>query len=333
MKKIISFLVAILVILSVSSAFAAGFTDVAESDPLYEKIQLLSELEILNGYEDGSFRPNNTVKRSEFTAMVIRALELSDVADGMKNKRSFNDVPQGHWAEGFINLAADMGIINGRGEGIFDPEGKVLHEEAIKMLMVAMGYIDLAENYGGYPNGYIQIARTIGSLDGIQVEKGTAADRKMIAEMFYNSLADEYMSGEETEEEITDTVSAFEKEVLTLVNEIRVDAGLSSLSWDDALGQVARAHSEDMRNRNYMAHDNPDGLSPFDRMRNAGIHYMTAAENVAAGQTTPQAVVDSWMNSEGHRANILNPDFNKLGVGYASGGGIYGHYWTQNFTN
>ena len=125
--------------------------------------------------------------------------------------------------------------------------------------------------------------------------------------------------------------SAYELEVLDLVNAERAKKGLSKLTWSDELANVARAHSKDMLNRKFFSHTNPDGQSPFDRMRAAGIRYSSAGENIAAGQRTPQEVVNAWMNSEGHRANILNASFTKLGVGYVTGNGAYSTYWTQNF--
>lgn len=124
--------------------------------------------------------------------------------------------------------------------------------------------------------------------------------------------------------------SANEKEVYELVNKVRAQNGLSQLKWADDLAAVARAHSRDMINRKFFSHNNPDGLSPFDRMKAAGISYRTAAENIAYGQKTPEAVMNAWMNSSGHRANILNANVKEIGVGAVadSSGTIY---WTQEF--
>ncbi|MBQ2896855.1 MAG: hypothetical protein IJE46_00840 [Clostridia bacterium] len=127
------------------------------------------------------------------------------------------------------------------------------------------------------------------------------------------------------------TASEYELEVLELVNAERKKNGLSSLSWDNRAAEVARAHSKDMADRNFFSHTNPDGKSPFDRLKAYGISYKSAAENIAAGQATPQEVVKSWMNSEGHRANILNKTVTKLGVGYYKSNSGYKHYWTQCF--
>lgn len=123
-----------------------------------------------------------------------------------------------------------------------------------------------------------------------------------------------------------------EQQVLKLVNEVRAENGLSPLTWADDLANVARAHSQDMINRNFFSHTNPDGLSPFDRLKNSGISYRAAAENIAYGQKTAEAVMDAWMNSSGHRANILSSSVKELGVGAAkaSNGTIY---WTQVFVS
>ena len=127
-------------------------------------------------------------------------------------------------------------------------------------------------------------------------------------------------------------LSLWPKEVMRLTNEIREEHGLCVLEWNDALAKAAYKHSLDMVNRQFFDHENPDGDSPVDRIKNEGLIFFTAAENIAAGQSSPQAVVKAWMESEGHRANILNPDLKQIGVGVARGG-IYGIYWTQDFTS
>ncbi|WP_448617541.1 CAP domain-containing protein [Geodermatophilus sp. URMC 65] len=119
-----------------------------------------------------------------------------------------------------------------------------------------------------------------------------------------------------------------EAAVLALVNEARVDAGCGALTADPALAAVARAHSADMRDRDYFSHTSPEGLSPFDRAERAGIDY-SRAENIAFGQADATAVMEAWLGSPGHRANILDCELTKLGVGVAEGPG--GPWWTQLF--
>ena len=125
-------------------------------------------------------------------------------------------------------------------------------------------------------------------------------------------------------------LSAMEQEVFALVNSERAKNGLSALSWADDVAAVARAHSSDMINRGFFSHTNPDDESPFDRLKNNGISYTTAAVNIAYGQKTPADVINAWMNSSGHRANILNKNVTELGVGAVknNNGTIY---WTQVF--
>ncbi len=122
-------------------------------------------------------------------------------------------------------------------------------------------------------------------------------------------------------------VREFETEVVRLVNEIRTKNGLKALTEDWELSRVARYKSQDMKDNRYFSHNSPVYGSPFDMIKNFGISYRTAGENIAKGQSTPQAVVNAWMNSSGHRANILNSSYTRIGVGYVANG----RYWTQMF--
>lgn len=126
---------------------------------------------------------------------------------------------------------------------------------------------------------------------------------------------------------VDSTVRSYEAEVVRLVNEIRVKNGLSTLTEDWELSRVARYKSQDMKDNNYFSHTSPVYGSPFQMIKNFGLSYRSAAENIAKGQATPQAVVNSWMNSSGHRANILGSSYKKIGVGYVADG----KYWTQMF--
>lgn len=124
------------------------------------------------------------------------------------------------------------------------------------------------------------------------------------------------------------TAVAYEDKVLAIVNTERATAGCGPVKADAALRDLARAHSNDMADRGYFAHDTPEGKTPWDRAKAADVTYL-AAENIARGQPTPEAVMEAWMNSPGHRANILNCEFDKLGVGVRTGAG--GPWWTQEF--
>jgi len=119
----------------------------------------------------------------------------------------------------------------------------------------------------------------------------------------------------------------YEKEVVRLLNVERTKRGLSPLTMDWQLSRVARYKSQDMHDNRYFSHTSPVYGSPFQMIKSFGISYRTAGENIAKRYQTPAAVVNGWMNSQGHRANILNASFTKIGVGYVASG----HYWTQMF--
>jgi uncharacterized protein YkwD len=125
--------------------------------------------------------------------------------------------------------------------------------------------------------------------------------------------------------------AAFADRVVTLTNEQRAAAGCGPLNSNPNLTTAAQGHSDDMATNHYFDHNSQNGDTPWDRMNAAGYTGWTlAGENIAEGQKTPQDVMDAWMNSEGHRANILNCAFNDIGVGYAvSDDGD--PYWTQDF--
>ncbi|MGN1414753.1 MAG: CAP domain-containing protein [Anaerovoracaceae bacterium] len=119
-------------------------------------------------------------------------------------------------------------------------------------------------------------------------------------------------------------------QVVRLVNQERAAAGLGSLSYDSQLAVVAQKKAEDMAKNGYFSHTSPTYGSAFDMLKAAGISYRTAGENIAKGQKTAETVMNGWMNSSGHRANILSSSYTRIGVGYAvDGSGT--PYWVQIF--
>lgn len=133
---------------------------------------------------------------------------------------------------------------------------------------------------------------------------------------------------------------AFEAEVVALVNTRRATGAscgqqtfgpAAPLQAELRLIRAARAHSQDMALHQFFGHTNLNGQSPFDRIAAAGYMSRASGENISAGRSTPQDVVDGWMSSPGHCANIMSPNFTEIGVGYHPADDNYGHYWTQTF--
>jgi uncharacterized protein YkwD len=126
--------------------------------------------------------------------------------------------------------------------------------------------------------------------------------------------------------------TSFENQVLDLINQERANQGLAPLTLNNQLTSAARSHNQDMACNDFFSHNSPTAGSPFDRILAAGYDYSWAAENIAAGYAAPQDTVAGWMNSSGHRANILGSNYIHVGIGYAYwGSSTYGSYWTAVF--
>ncbi len=131
-------------------------------------------------------------------------------------------------------------------------------------------------------------------------------------------------------------VQSFAGEVVSLTNQFRATNGLAPLTLNSKLSEAAQTHSQNMATQDFFSHTGKDGSSAGDRVSKTGYDWRTVAENIAAGQSTPSEVVNSWINSPGHRLNILNTTIKEIGVGYFflaedTGTTNYNAYWTQNF--
>ncbi len=187
LKKVIA-LVCVFALALSTVAFGATYTDVAEDSAYYEAVETLNKLEIVTGYEDGTFKPEDGVTRAEMAALIARIQGYGETAKGSANT-GFTDVPASHWASGYVANAAGMGIINGYGDGTFGPEDPVLYEQAVKMIMATLGYTPFAEKNGGYPTGYLAAAQRYDvSLAVANAAVGQEANRGTVAQLLENAL-------------------------------------------------------------------------------------------------------------------------------------------------
>ena len=130
----------------------------------------------------------------------------------------------------------------------------------------------------------------------------------------------------------SNATTSYQTQVINLINQQRTAHGCGKLTYNANLAAAAQGHSADMAKYNYFSHTGHNGSSPDARIRAAGYKPKLWGENIAAGYSTPSSVVNAWMNSSGHRANILNCKFHETGVGYAtSSSSTYHYYWTQDF--
>ena len=179
MKKIIGLLLVMCMMVMPVSAY----NDVSNDSNVFEAVTVLSSLDILNGFEDGSFKPNQTITRAEMAKVICLTLQCSNVNSAAT---PFDDVSPKHWANTYINTAYDLGIINGYGDGNFGPEDPVTYEQAVKMLVSALGYEKKAQSLGGYPTGYMMVANQEGITSG--TTNTGAANRGTVAKLTYNAL-------------------------------------------------------------------------------------------------------------------------------------------------
>ena len=187
MKKIIGLLLALCMTFTMFIGVGA-YSDVEKNTYSSEAITILSNLGIFNGFEDGNFRPNDTVTRAQMAKIICQTLGYSEQAEASVGSTIFTDVPANHWASGYINVAQAQGIINGMGDDTFAPDAKVTYEQAIKMIVASLGYDLAAARKGGYPTGYLAIASAEGITKKANGKVGDAAVRATVAVLIYNAL-------------------------------------------------------------------------------------------------------------------------------------------------
>ncbi|MBQ7953983.1 MAG: S-layer homology domain-containing protein, partial [Clostridia bacterium] len=199
MKKLLSIFLVIAMIFTLApmNIFAEDaanpvFSDMKYTDYYANAAKALEQLGILSGYPDGTFGAEKPITRAEMAAVVCRMINMEADAQNAKGETSFDDVIGTHWASGYINVASQKSIINGDGNGKFRPEDNVLYEEAIKMVVCALGYGDKVEiNPEDWSAGYLKVALDNGISTGLKGTKGTSSTRGDVAVMSYNGLATE----------------------------------------------------------------------------------------------------------------------------------------------
>lgn len=175
-------------------AFAeSSFPDVDEYSEYADAIAYVNETGIMVGDNKGNFNPNKSVSRAEMATLICRML---GEAERLQISSDFSDVPANHWANIYVSKAAKLGIVNGYGNGKFGPDDSVTYEQAVTMVVRGIGYNADAEDMGGYPDGFLNLAGELGLLEGISAETGEAVSRADIAILLYNYYIPEFLRGE-----------------------------------------------------------------------------------------------------------------------------------------
>ena len=187
LKKVLAFVV-VFAMMFTFGVSASAFPDVADTASYAEATTILSSLGLMIGDDLGNFNPDKVLTRAEATALVMRAKGLENAAAGAAGATQFTDVPADHWATGYINLAAQSGVVAGYGNGLFGPEDQVLYEQFVKMIVAALGYEPMAAKNGGYPSGYLIVASQKNITKNAPGAAGQPAARSTVAVVLFNAL-------------------------------------------------------------------------------------------------------------------------------------------------
>lgn len=313
---------------------------------------------VIGGYPDGTVKPYGGVTRAEFITMIVRYMGYEP-----NGYATFDDVPRTFWASKEIATGVKYGLINGMGDNLFAPQSNVKAEHAAKILTTLKQFtreIDI-EKSGGWPDAYMLLAEYAELFKGVtNASNGDNLTRIDVAVLIYNmSKLDRcwfeytpdnklciyfertdktnfgYYCGLTLKEkgQISDSPFIGFSEnmldtVLEIVNSERTKQGCAALSTDINMQKAAQKRAQELVN--LFSHDRPNGKAANTVMAEYGIGYRMFGENIAKGQTSPEEVMNDWLNSPGHRANILNPDYTKIGIGIHEQNGV--RYWVQIFT-
>ncbi|MDX9916818.1 MAG: S-layer homology domain-containing protein [Gudongella sp.] len=335
-RKFIGLLVALLILIQPIQLMAAGFTDVPKNDWCHSNVTRIADMGGFSGYPDGSFRPKQTMTRAEFIKATVSLLGYDNVK------------PTGtHWASGYIDKATKLKLIC--------PDMTQNLDQYITRYDMARISSKVLTYQNTKPDNHLAAySSQIKDIDKVPVVAGDVDLKTAVLHSFANGIITGYpdgtFSGANTltraeaatvllrlvDESLRvapaaiDQSSDYAVQVLDLVNAERKKVGLGPLVMDPLLQYVAGEKSKDMAVHKYFDHDSPNYGSPFDMMKSFGVNYKAAGENIAMGFKTPKDVVKGWMDSPGHRANILSEKFGKIGIGVYFGDRTY---WTQLFTN
>ena len=190
MKKrlISSFLVAATLVCMSTLALAANykyFPDVPDTANYAYEINFLREAGIFNGDEQGNFNPNKTMTRAEAATLMVR-LFVGEIQT-TPTTSSFTDVPSSHWAYGYIETAVQHGMISGYGNGKFGPSDELTYDQAVTLLVRALGYEDIAQELGGWPDGFIIVGDALEITEGTANASGKSVHRNVVAKLIFNS--------------------------------------------------------------------------------------------------------------------------------------------------
>lgn len=333
---------ALLLTTATQPAQAKSFTDVPESHWAHGPIDTISDQGIINGYPDGTYKLNQSVTRAQAAKILALATKTKPTHNFAPD---FKDVTPAHGAYDHIRALTERGIFN-NGE-TFNPNASLTRGQMAKIITLAydikvddndlISFSDVKKI-----NGYHSYITTIAELGITTTEQGGQfkpndpvsrahmaafiqraiefdAKRKS-GEIYYDQAQQKYVERvysipEPPPSQMDDSLAA---QTINLVNNERQQQNLAALKQDNALSAIAQTKAEDMAKNNYFAHNSPTFGSVGDMLDHFQYDWSAYGENIAKGYTSAETVVEGWMESPGHRANILQSRFTNIGTGYAT---------------
>ncbi len=239
-KKLTSFILSACMTLGFASTALAAVPSDAKDSKYKDAIEVLGALEIMVGdAESGAFRPEDTIKRSEFAKVAVTAMGMGNVANSSEHATKYPDVVENHWANGYINVATNQGIVIGDDEGNFRPDDTITYAEAVTVLVRLIGHTPAAEKKGGFPTGYLSVASQQGITQNAVASNNSAVLRGMVAQLCENALSVKKMEqtsfgGDESYEIVNKTLLGDELKTEIVKGQITA-IGSSSLTGTSSL--------------------------------------------------------------------------------------------------
>jgi uncharacterized YkwD family protein len=303
------------------------YKDIKNSYWAYNAIVWASKADIVTGFKDGSFKPERRVSEQEFLSMLMRSYgEMWEIPQVQLATQSPTWSNKYYQNARFHRYPVSNSTSRAR-------EQSIDRQYAAELITSTQGlYLEGNDAINYLLENKMSNGKTSPTIAGY---RGQDFLTRAEAVTFINSVVVYRKSNTLLDRPYEPNSEQFAQQVLFLVNEARVDAGLEPLALDARLTQVARDKVKDMRDLDYFDHESPVFGLPFKMMETYGINYRWAGENLAAGQLTPEAVMKGWMESEDHRENILSPYYSNIGIAYTKGKKTtaYRTYWAQEFSS
>lgn len=307
MKK----LLVVLFLLLFPATSQADFTDVGNSHRYAKSIATLEKENVINGYADGTLLPGKVINRAEFLKIAVLAKEGSDFAP-LQEAGCFSDISGEEWFAAYVCYAANEKWVNGYPDGSFGPEKYITFGEAFTMLakifeLPVQKYFSAEWYY--QPQRYFERQKL---LENVEESVDFQVNRGEMIEMIANIGM---LTPEQTQSIDYENLRIA---VWNQVNTERTAAGVTPLLYNMQLEKTAQEHAQAMMEQNDIFHTNPEtGTTVFDRCKTYYYDQRDIGENVAMGQRNATEVMNSWMNSESHKKNILHAGYREIGIGVA----------------